>query len=195
VASPLQRSEFRGFFNLVAMMAAFYIISTNVSFFLRHGTLVGLRSLVRLIPLDMLPAWCALGAAPFSAFALEWAWVRWTAARRRQRPAGPPPPLWVRFVVQHTLQTTIFLTTLYLLVVASEWPVVPMGTFLLHMIVLVMKMHSYLVTNAEFALAAAADVKGRKPAKATGTSVQVRYTQRPQSRMVCVTNLLGQWRL
>lgn len=166
MASPLQQSEFRGFFNLVAMMAAFYIISTNVSFFLRHGTLVGLRSLVRLIPLDMLPAWCALGAAPFSAFALEWAWVRWTAARRRQRPAGPPPPLWVRFVVQHTLQTTIFLTTLYLLVVASEWPVVPMGTFLLHMIVLVMKMHSYLITNAEFALAAA-DVKGRKPAKAT----------------------------
>jgi hypothetical protein len=97
-------------------------------------------------------------------------------------------------VVQHTLQTTIFLTTLYLLVVASEWPVVPMGTFLLHMIVLVMKMHSYLVTNAEFALAAAADVKGRKPAK-TNTSVQVRYTQRPQSRMVCVTNLLCQWLL
>jgi hypothetical protein len=110
----------------------------------------------------MLPAWCALGASPFSAFALEWVWVRWTARRRRQRPAGPPPPAWLRFVVQHTLQTTIFLTTLYLLVFGKEWPVVPMGTYLLHMIVLVMKMHSYLVTNAEFAAAAAADASDQR---------------------------------
>lgn len=147
--SALQKSEFRGFFNLLAMMATFYILSTNLTFFLRHGTLVGLQSLVRLLPLDMFPAWCALGASPVLAFALEWTWVRWTA--HRLRTGRSPPPSWVRFVVQHTFQTTIFLTTLYLLVIGKEWPVVPMGTFLLHMIVLVMKMHSYLATNAEFA--------------------------------------------
>lgn len=163
--SALQLSEFRGFFNLVAMMAAFYIFCTNASFFLRHGTLVGLRTLVKLIPLDMLTPWCLLGASSFSAFFLEWAWVRWTA---RCRAAGrPPPSAWCRFVLQHSIQTAIFLSTLYLLVFAKDWPVVPTGTFLLHMIVLVMKMHSYLATNAEFA-ASAASLAEAKPSSAAG---------------------------
>jgi len=163
--SALQLSEFRGFFNLVAMMAAFYIFCTNASFFLRHGTLVGLRTLVKLIPLDMLAPWCLLGASSFSAFFLEWAWVRWTA---RCRAAGrPPPSAWCRFVLQHSIQTAIFLSTLYLLVFAKDWPVVPTGTFLLHMIVLVMKMHSYLATNAEFA-ASAASLAEAKPSSAAG---------------------------
>ncbi len=140
--SALQRSEFKGFFNLLALMGGFYVLTSNISYFIREGTLVGLQSLVKLVPIDMVPAWILLGASSFSAFFIQ---------KLILLNILPKSAI---FLMQHLIQSIIFLGTLWLLVFEKEWAVVPTTCFLLHMIILVMKMHSYTETNREFAAAA-----------------------------------------
>jgi len=138
--STLGQSEFRGFFNLAYIAFAYYFLTNQLQKIVYEGTLVGLEVIWNMFSrFEIIPTWLVLVGISWSAFVLQKMILK-----------GYVTSDWVAISLQHTFQMSVFVygvsVSLYL-----NLPTIQTGFLLMEMLVLLMKMHSYIVTNREFA--------------------------------------------
>jgi len=133
-----EQSEYRGFFNLITMGMVFFFLAAQTRHILSEGTLVGLQSSwSHFNRYDLFPSWILLVTYSFSAF-----WLQKLVLLRIL-------PRVVVFILRVGIQVAFFVMGT---VIAWErkWPFVQTAFFLLELLIILMKMHSYTMTNREY---------------------------------------------
>lgn len=152
--SPMLLSEFRGFFNLASIAMGFFVASHNVRYWLRHGTLIGLTSLINLFErFEVFFYWGGLIAFSFLAVVLQKFFINCKVPFATQR------------IIHAIYLLTLFVGTVAVIMLHS-WPIVPKASLLAELIVILMKIHSYLVNNRHFMVE-----KARKEGSTTDVSL------------------------
>lgn len=154
--SLLQQSEFRGFFNLALIAGFFFVFASNTRHFLVEGTLLGLQSLTKLIPLDIIPIWLALVGFSFSVVVIQ----------KLKLLNSPFFPHWLANIVWVFAEGSLVVGTI-LFLLWRKYPPVPGFCFIAEMLILFMKMHSYYMTNRKFGLMQSDSAKNRDKAKSS----------------------------
>jgi len=138
LGSEREQSEYRGFFNLITMAMAFFFFAAQTRNILYEGTLVGLRSSWgHFNRYDLFPSWLMLVIMSLSPFFVQKIILMRILPR----------------LVTSTLRIAVqIIFGIVGIIIAWErrWPVVQMTFFLLEYFILLMKMHSYIMTNREY---------------------------------------------
>ncbi|RUS33399.1 hypothetical protein BC938DRAFT_471890 [Jimgerdemannia flammicorona] len=134
-AANLESSKetFRGFFTLFWIAMAFYVILTMIRNVEQEGTLLSLslfslfsKDAVTLMISDFTMVTLTVGAVVYAKL-LVWGWLQYYS---------------VGMALQHSLQAAFLGMNIYW-TFFRDWPWVQSGFFVLHTIVMMMKMHSY----------------------------------------------------
>jgi len=133
-----KENEFRGFFNLITVFMVFFFFTQQARSLLLEGTLVGLSSAWAMFNrFDLLPAWLFMCASSFSVVLLQ----KLLLLRIFPRV--------VNFILRVTVICTFAVVSL-LIAHKQNWPVVQTAFYLMELLILLMKMHSYVMTNRDF---------------------------------------------
>jgi len=137
---PLNQSEFRGFWNLIIVGFSFFFVTTQFRTVLTEGTLVGWYPAFRMFNrYDLFPAWLCLVTFSVSAFALQKAIAKnWIKSDK------------IAMTFYWCIQSTILFGSLFVLY-ERKWPVVQSSFFFTEFFIIMMKVHSYIFSNREFA--------------------------------------------
>lgn len=139
--SSFLQSEYRGFFNLIAMGMGFFVASHNVRHWLRTGTLVGLSSLAELFSrFEVFFLWLLFVFATFLSVVIQKLFVK----------CNLPVSL---HVLLHGVFLSLFSVAAVVTISVHDWPLVPKACFLVEVVVLLMKVHSYFANNRRFMIA------------------------------------------
>jgi len=137
------KQEYRGWFNLIILGFTTFVVSTVASnAFEKRPPLDGwLFYALSKGLISLLPAVCFMIAYSASAFFLQ-----------KSITAGwLHSDSYISHILQHVLQSFLFVYAI-VVVYHINWPFVQSATFVLEMLVLFMKMHSYIMTNRVLAL-------------------------------------------
>jgi hypothetical protein len=138
LGANLEKSEFRGFFNLITMGLFYFFLAAETRKLMSEGTLVGLGSAWDTFNrYDLFPAWLVMGASSFCVVLLQ----KLILLRIL--------PRLVVSLLRIILQVVFFAWCLFI-AVYSQWPIIQSTFFLAELLVLSMKMHSYIMTNREY---------------------------------------------
>lgn len=131
--SNLSQAGYDGWLNLIAIIGTFTVLWHNAYALEATGALIGVGSFVDLVSRwDIFPALGALVSSSFLAPLLHH-WVT---------------PLGLRAsYAAHSLALSTVFVLANLVVLARQWPVIQSAVFLLEMLILLMKMHSYMVVT------------------------------------------------
>mmetsp|Transcript_19721 Transcript_19721/g.27502 ORF Transcript_19721/g.27502 Transcript_19721/m.27502 type:complete len:436 (+) Transcript_19721:39-1346(+) len=138
--SALNQSEFRGFWNLIIVGFCFFFFTTQFRTVLSEGTLVGWYPAFKMFNrYDLFPAWLCLVGFSMSAFVLQKAiaanWLRNDK---------------IAMSLYWCIQGTILGGSLFVLY-ERNWPVVQSSFYFTEFFLIMMKIHSYIFSNREFA--------------------------------------------
>jgi sterol O-acyltransferase len=132
-----EKSEYRGFFNLISIAMVFFFFTTQARNVLKEGTLVGLQSTHRMFTrYDLFPSWIMICFLSFSPVVLQ----KIILLRIL--------PTIVISILRIFIQFAFFGAGI-IIAIDRDWPLVQMSFFLAELLVLIMKMHSYIVTNRD----------------------------------------------
>jgi len=153
--SAVNESGFRGFYNLIGFALLLFVLTENISHTIATGTVIGLDSLQYLFSrFEILPALLSLFAFSFGVVTLQQLIAK-----------GIIPILWSH-IIYHVSVAGIFISTIYIAVNSTGWPLVQTGFYFTEVIIMCMKIHSYFMTNQDEHRKYLEDVKNdtvRKP--------------------------------
>eukprot|EP01119_Soliformovum_irregulare_P008740 TRINITY_DN2184_c0_g1_i1.p1 TRINITY_DN2184_c0_g1~~TRINITY_DN2184_c0_g1_i1.p1 ORF type:complete len:434 (-),score=50.33 TRINITY_DN2184_c0_g1_i1:492-1793(-) len=136
------QSEFRGFFNLFGLILFIFCLTAQTRHIMYNGTLVGLEFAASLFSrIDLFPAWVLLCSLSLTAFLL----VKVIVLGYVRNPTS--------IKMLYISAQVLILSYTIAITMERKWPTIQAGFLVIELLVLMMKMHSYFVTNRELATA------------------------------------------
>lgn len=161
--SAIYQSDYRGLINLSFIALFFFLSSHHVRHFLKEGTIWGYRSFFEMFThTGVVATWAILCLMSFTAFPIQKLIVLLNLPRS------------VQGLLHGSTLTAMFLWIMYQIWANPTWPLIPKASLCAQLMVLFMKIHSYLHNNREFARQAAQSEKEKSETNGSDKKSQER---------------------
>eukprot|EP01126_Amoeba_proteus_P006522 TRINITY_DN12280_c0_g1_i21.p1 TRINITY_DN12280_c0_g1~~TRINITY_DN12280_c0_g1_i21.p1 ORF type:complete len:399 (+),score=33.90 TRINITY_DN12280_c0_g1_i21:94-1290(+) len=155
-SSEMMTSKHRGLFHLFTIASVFFVASHHVRHVVKEGTIWGFHSFIAMFQnSDVLGVWVGMIVITFLAYPLQKYTVKYSPSFRLQ------------IVLHSLLVSSMFSWVISMIWFHPGWAIIPTGSLCLSLMVMMMKVHSYLSNNRELSASNHLKTKRSKRSKRT----------------------------